>query len=152
MKQGSTHAAPAIHVVYGAEMLLKREAIQSIMDRVLGNAERSLALTEYDGGNAELAPVLDDLRTPPFLAERRLVIVRDADTFITRYRPELEDYADKPSPTGVLLLECKTFPSTTRLYKRVQAIGDVTKCEAVAARNIPGWLEQRGRDAHGVKL
>lgn len=45
-------------------------------------------MSEYDCATttAELASVLDDLRTLPFLSERRLVLVREADKFISLYR------------------------------------------------------------------
>ncbi|MBI4580700.1 MAG: DNA polymerase III subunit delta, partial [Planctomycetes bacterium] len=105
-----------VYAVCGGEPFLKRQAMERITREVLGNADRSLALSEYDGtGPVELAGVLDDLRTLPFLTERRLVVVREADKFITAYREALEDYAAKPSPTGVLLIECKSMPGNTRL-------------------------------------
>ncbi len=146
-------ALPPICVVYGAEAFLKRQAIADIVDRVLGNADRSLALSEYDGGAAiALAGVLDDLRTLPFLSDRRLVLVRDADKFITDNRAALEDYADQPSPTGVLLMECRSFPGSTKLAKRVQAIGEAIECKPVAARAVPGWLVNRCKDSYNKRL
>src|SRR5687768_15703483 len=84
-----------IYVIFGAEAFLKREAMTQIVAQVLGDADPALALSEYDGGGSvDLAAVFDDLRTLPFLTPLRLVIVRDADTFITRCRQELEDYCD----------------------------------------------------------
>lgn len=125
-----------------------------LTDHILGKADRALALSEYEGAGAslELADVLDDLRTLPFLTPRRLVRVCDADSFITRYRQELEDYAENPSTTGVLLLECKTLAANTRLYKRISAVGKVIKCEPIAARKVPAWLVARARDHYGKRL
>lgn len=153
-KEKPSSSKPVVHVVCGPEVFLKQEAIQDIIRRVLGNADRALSLSEYDGASAglPLADVLDDARTLPFLAEKRLVMVRDADSFITRYRSELEEYLDNPSPNGVLLLECKSFPATTRLYKRAQAIGEIIKCEAIKPRTVPGWLADRARKSHGVQI
>lgn len=152
-KSQSSEQAP-VYVVCGPEAFLKRQAIEAIMDRVLGGADRSLALGEYDGSRSslELADVLDDVRTLPFLAERRLVVLRDADAFITRYRAELEAYTESLSPTGVLLIECKALPANTRLYKRVQAAGEVVKCEPIKRRAIPAWLVNRCRESCGVQL
>ncbi len=143
-----------VYVVTGSEGFLKREAIRRISERVLGKADRSLAYTEYDGAAAatELAVVLDDLRTLPFLADRRLVLLYDADTFITKYRQALEDYVGAPSPTGVLLIECKSLPANTRLYKRAQQAGEVIKCEPVKSHQAPGWVISRARESHGVTI
>src|ERR1051325_5813762 len=129
-KSPATSGPAPVYVVHGAEAFLKRQAVTEIIDKVLGNADRSLAFSEYDGSAwVELASVLDDLRTLPFLAERRLVFVRDADTFITNHRQALEDYLENISPTGVLLIECRSFPGNTRLAKRAAAIGESIKCE-----------------------
>jgi DNA polymerase III subunit delta len=142
-----------VYVVHGPEAFLKRQALTGILDRLLAGSDRSLALSEYDGsGNPQLASVLDDLRTLPFLSQRRVVLVRDADSFITNNREALEDYLDHPSSTGVLVMEARSFPGTTRLAKRASAIGECIKCEPVAARNVPSWLIGRARDAYGLKM
>jgi len=142
------------YVVCGPEAFLRREAVRTIADQVLADADRSLALSEFDASTTvpEPAEVLDDVRTLPFLAPRRLVIVRGADDFISRYRLELEKYLEKPCSTGVLLLECRTLPANTRLYKRVQAIGQVIKCEEIKGSAIPSWLTSRCQQAYGVRL
>jgi DNA polymerase III subunit delta len=151
-KPSDSSTPPAVYAVFGPEAFLKREALAGITHEVLGKADRSLSLSEYEGSSAELAPIMDDLRTLPFLADRRLVIIREADPFITRFRPEMEDYADKPSSTGVLVLECKTMPGNTRLHKKINALGGIVACEAVKAAAIGGWIAARSREAHGVQI
>lgn len=142
----------SIGVACGPEPFLKREAIAALMDKILGDADRALALSEYDGSSATLAEVLDDLRTLPFLTRRRVVLVRDADDFITRYRAELEEYAEQPSTTGSLLLECRSMPANTRLYKRIVAVGEVIKCEEMKVYQVRQWLPERCREIHGKQL
>lgn len=151
-KKSDSSAPAAIYAIFGPEAFLKRQALSRITDQVLGQADRALSLSEYEGPAAELAPVMDDLRTLPFLAERRLVIIREADPFITRFRTELEDYADRPSATGVLVLECKSLPSNTRIYKKIAALGGIVPCEAVKRNAIGGWLMSRSREAYGTQL
>lgn len=128
--------------------------MDQIVKDVLGNADRALALSEYDCATttAELASVLDDLRTLPFLTDRRLVMVREADKFITAYREQLEDYAAAPSPTGVLLIECKSMPGNTRLAKQIAKIGQVLKFDALSAYKIPTWLTSYCKDTYGVTI
>lgn len=147
----SKEPAPA-YAVFGPEELLRRQAIAHIIRLVLGDESQHMALAEYEGAEAALAEVLDDLRTIPFLAERRLVIVRDADPFISRYREELERYLSAPSPVGVLLLSCKTLASNTRLYKAIEKVGGVIRCESLSARSVPTWLVERCRTEYRKTL
>jgi DNA polymerase-3 subunit delta len=143
-----------VHVVCGTETFLKRQAMEQIIREVLGDADRALALSEYDCAvtTAELAGVLDDLRTLPFLSKCRLVVVREADKFITLYREELEAYVAAPSPTGVLLIECKSMPGTTRLAKQIARVGRVLKFDPMPAYKIPPWLVSHCRNTYGVAL
>jgi len=140
---------PAIIAVCGQEAFLKRQAIVEWTARLLGDADPALALNEYDGASTStsLAEVLDDLRTLPFLTPCRVVRVSEADAFISRYRAELEAYAEQPSATGVLILECKSLPANTRLYKRIEQVGTVIKCDAIKPFAAPRWVVQRAREA-----
>ena len=151
---GRTPAIVPTYAVIGSELFLRGQAIQRIIEQVRGTADRSRSLSEYDGSKEELslASVLDDVRTLPFLSERRLVLVRDADKFITRYRRELEDYVQQPSPTGVLVLECKVMRAGDRLYKFIDKHGEVVSCEAPKTRDLPGWLMRYTEETYSQKL
>lgn len=151
-KTSTSSAAPAIYAVFGAETFLRRQALARITEQVLGKADRSLSLSEYEGPSAEFAEIMDDLRTLPFLADRRLVIVREADTLITRFRAKLEDYVDQPSTSGVLVLECKSLPGNTRLYKKIAAIGGTIACDAIKPHAVGAWLTARCRDEYGLQI
>ncbi len=146
----------ALYAVCGGESFLRRQAITELSDRILGPADRSLALAEYDGRSDTLEPadVLDDLRTLPFLVERKLVILRDADDFLkdSDHRADLEAYTEKPCERSVFVLECKTLAANTRLYKRIAAAGEVIKCEPIKPYQVPAWLADRARTTYGKRL
>jgi DNA polymerase III delta subunit len=44
----------------------------------------------FDGSDAELAEVLDEVRTFSLLGGRRIVVVSGADPFVSRHRAALE--------------------------------------------------------------
>ncbi|MCA9243424.1 MAG: DNA polymerase III subunit delta [Phycisphaerales bacterium] len=139
---------PPIIVVFGDESFQISQTISRRLDAVLPpEVDRGMAITAYDGalgedaGGPSLAAVMDDLRTPSFFAAVRVVIIRDADKFVTAYREALEAYLEQPSPSGVLLLEVKSFPKTTRLYKRAIEIGgEVIECRRLAERDLPEFV------------
>ncbi len=148
---------PPIVVLYGDEEFAKGERLRETLDRVLPPPiDRGMALCEYDGekseeqGGPSLAAVMDDLRTLPFLAERRAVIVRQADKFVSAWREKLEGYLSSPSPTGVLILTCRSFPKTTRLYKSASAAGgEIIECRKLSVRELAPFVidnaRQRGK-------
>ncbi len=135
MARGANADAPPIVVLFGEDDYARARRLGELLDALLPEGvDRSLAVSEYDGaepedrGGPSAAAVFDDLATRPFLAPRRVVIIRDADVFVSATRERLERYLEHPSPSGTLVLECRSFPKTTRLYKRAVAAG--------------GWVEE----------
>lgn len=127
-----TAKTPPIVVIYGDDNHAKLETLTRTLDAVLPpEVDRALCLTTYDGkenaeqGGPTLAGVIDDLRTLPFLADRRIVVIRNADPFVNAAREPLERYAAAPAATGMLILECRTFLKTTRLAKAITACGGI---------------------------
>jgi DNA polymerase III subunit delta len=129
-----------VYVLYGDDEFLRDEHRRRIVGEVVGGADAELAVASFDA-DSPLSDVLDDLRTLPLMTPCRLVIVRDADAFVTAHRQALEDYLDKPSPTGALLLIVSSWPSTTNLAKRVAKIGQAVACTAPAG-NLGQWIVQ----------
>jgi DNA polymerase-3 subunit delta len=127
-----------VYVVCGADDGLRSRALRELLERIGTDG----SVTEFAGAACGLADVLDEVRTLPLLGDRRVAVVRDADSFITAWREKLEDYLASPCPTGVLVLEPKRWPSNTRLAKLVERIGESVKCEVPSGREFEGWLIQ----------
>ncbi|MBT5140880.1 MAG: hypothetical protein HOM37_17665 [Acidimicrobiaceae bacterium] len=77
-----------VRLIVGDDPVLVGEAVTSAIDDLVGNGDRSLMLellTEMDYRNEdglwESAKVLDAARTPPFLTDRRVVVVRHLSRF-----------------------------------------------------------------------
>ncbi|HEX4607345.1 MAG TPA: DNA polymerase III subunit delta, partial [Urbifossiella sp.] len=79
------------------------------------------------------------------------VVVEPADGFVTNNRPALERYAAQPSPAGVLVLDVKTFPETTKLAKSLPDAAKVA-CKAPPAYKLGGWVQEWAKAGHGKKL
>jgi DNA polymerase-3 subunit delta len=141
---GRTVPTPPIVVVYGDETHQKETALTRTLDTLLPPAvDRALALTAYDGdrsaddGGPSIQSVLEDLTTLPFLTDLRVVLIRAADAFISAHRERLEKYLAAPARTGVLVLECRAFPKTTKLYKAAAAVGgDVIECKRLFGKAL----------------
>jgi DNA polymerase-3 subunit delta len=149
---------PPIVVLFGEESHQKQIALDRTLDQLLPpQVDRALALTTFDveqnpdQGGPTIARVLEDLATLPFLSDRRVVIIRNADPFISAHRERLEQYLEKPSPTGVLILECRSFPKNTRLYKAANALdAELIECKKLVGRALIEFVirEARARDKH----
>jgi DNA polymerase-3 subunit delta len=143
-----------LYVLHGDEPFLKRQVHQAIRRLVLGPQDDGLSLSCYAGDSTSYAAVMDDLRTRPFLSPRRLVIVENADPFVSAERARLEKFVaglDGAAVPGVLVLDVKTWAATTRLAKAVPDAMTIT-CDAPDTRSLPEWCVRRCAAEHGKQL
>jgi len=144
---------PPIIAIYGDEEYQKTRALDRSLAVLLPpEVDRGMALCDYDAtrpedqGGASLATVMDDLGTLPFLSDRRVVMIREADKFITAHREKLERYLKSPAPTGTLILICRSFPKTTKLYKAATAAGgQVVECKKLTGRYLIDFVAGEAR-------
>lgn len=144
-------AVPALCVAFGDEDFLKRLVVAEIRKQVLG-ADGEFSFTRFDGRTAKPREVFDELSTLALFGGRRLVAVSDADDFVSDNRPLLEDFAARPKPGGVLLLEVKSWPKTTRLYKALAAGGLQVECKTPPPAALLKWVAAWARQRHQARL
>ena len=126
MPASSTRVHP-VYAVVGNDRLMRNDALGDILRDLPGEVEE-FPPTRVDGADADLVEVLDEVRTPSLLGDHRVVIVDDADSFISAGRQALERYCSNPSDGGSLILLCNTLARNTRLYKIVSSGGKVVPC------------------------
>ncbi len=144
---------PPVCVVFGDDAFLRQQVLVALRKVVLSEEDAEISLTRFDGPQTELRDVLGELETVGmFGSGQRLVVVEQADSFVTKYRGELEDYAASPYPTGTLVLELKSFPSTTRLYKAVASEGGVIDANAPKGAQLVRWLAKWAQRKHAVEI
>ena len=141
-----------IYAVAGDDAYLRDESIRAITRRAVDGGDTEMALSRVIGDHAKLAEVLDEVRTLPFLAKSRVVVVDNADPFITTYRKELEAYAEKPSSSGVLILSAKSWPGNTKLAKLLDKVGLAIECKTPDERDLPTWLIELAKTRAKVAL
>jgi DNA polymerase III subunit delta len=140
-----------IYALFGDEDFLKRHARARIIDTALGGEDPSFAVAVYSGEKLDFSTVRNELDTLPFLAPARIIVIENADPFVTEHRAALEQCAAKPSSAGVLVLEVKTFPETTKLAK---ALPDAAKlsCKSIATFKLVPWCVEWARTRYKKKL
>lgn len=137
-----------IYVLHGKDAHLRDEARRRVIAQAIGDADPQLCLTSFNAA-AALVDVLDELRTLPFLAPHRVVIVREAESFVSANREALENYFDAPVATASLILEVGAWPSNTKLAKKLKTVGELIECASPEGPKLIGWIraavEARGK-------
>ncbi len=144
--------ADLIYVIAGKDTSDVNARCDKLLDTLLEPEQRAFALFKPEQGQASVTEILDELRTLPFLTERKVVLVKDADKFVSNNRELLEKYFDAPSSTGVLVLTVSSWPSNTKLAKKLAKAGKLITVTQPKAWQLPGKLIEYAHDAHGQRL
>ena len=123
LRAGPGQPIQPVYAVHGDDSYLIRESIRAVAAAVLPDEDREAGVSRFAGPSVPLATVLDEVCTLPFFSRRRLVIVEDADPFVSKHRKDLEAYVAHPSQSGSLLLQVKQWPPKTILAQLVEKGG-----------------------------
>ena len=102
----------------------------------------TVQLIEFDGQQATLADVFDELRSLSLLESYKLVIVDQADPFVTAHRQALERYAKAPVDQATLVLRCQRW-NRGNLDKLIEKVGCLIKCEPYRPAQAQKWVIER---------
>ncbi len=141
-----------IYVIAGKEGSLVNAHCRELLDELLEPSQRATGLFDAEADSVLVSDVLDELRTVPFLTDKRVVLIKGADKFISENRPLLEKYFDKPCPTGRLILTVSNWQSRTNLAKKLSNVGKLIKVTQPKRRELPQRLIKYTNDAHDKKL
>ena len=150
-KADSPADAPVVALV-GPEPQRQREALAEVAASVGADAQRF----DFEGPSAEPGDVFDEARSVAMFGGRRLVVVRDADEFVSRNREATESFLQSLGPAGlggnVLVLRFGSLPKTQRVYKMIDKVGRIVPCEAVKGADAAAWVVRRGKDEYGLSV
>lgn len=141
-----------IYVIAGKDDSLVGAQCGKLLDELMEPSQRITGLFDAEGGSVSAAEVLDELRTAPFLTDKRVVIVRDAEDFVSENRPLLEKYFDNPCPSGRLILVVKSWTGTTRLAKKLVKAGKLISVAQPSRKELPRRVIEYAEDAYGKKV
>jgi DNA polymerase III subunit delta len=142
------------YVLCGDETFLKRQVTLALRTLVLGPNDDGFGTSSHPGDKATWGAVMDDVQTLPMLSPRKLVVVEQADPFVTRERAKLEKYvSDLPAGEvrGVLVLDVQTWAANTKLAKATPDANTIA-CKAPPSHSLPQWCVNWCAAHHGKQL
>jgi DNA polymerase III subunit delta len=133
----------AVFHVTGDDEALVHQAVSDLVHRLVGDADRASMVDDFDDESDELRAVVDAAQTPPFLTERRVVVVRDIGRYPADALGPLVGYLGDPLPTTELVIV-----GGGRLPKSLAEALKAAGAEVVAtaaptrAKDRAGWFDE----------
>ena len=125
---------------------LADEAIEKIMKTHVDPGTQDLALTIFYADETDPGQVAEESRTLPFLVDRRVILVRNANSYMAMATEKrspilpLLDCLESPSESTILMLVAPNADKRKRLFKAFEKNGVVVECPQLDDRNLGNWI------------
>lgn len=139
-----------VYLLMGTEPYYPDLVCDEIIKYALTDSERDFNQTVFYGLDTDAGTVASECRSYPMMAERRLVVLKEAQNMKTL--EDLATYASDPMESTVLVILMHGASADKRraLYKNVQKKGVVLVSDALRDYEMPQWItsfyKSRGLD------
>jgi len=130
-----------MYCLYGEESYFIDQIINAVETSILTEAERSFNQIVLYGKDIDFKAVADNARQFPMMAERRVVVVREAQDL--KSIEKLESYFSQPSPHTVLAFAYKGKKPDKRkkAWKAFAKNGVLFESKRIYDNQLPAWID-----------
>lgn len=141
-------APKPVYAIVGKDPYLQTRALATLLEQFKGDVDRC----DIDPERAQFRDVLDEVRSFAMFGGHKLVVLRDADQFISDHREKLEAYLSAPSSGGTLVLRVNSLPATQRIHKAIAKVGQILPCEPPKLTDLPAWIIRHAKSEHNAVI
>ncbi len=125
------------------EPLLAQRVAEKLTKRLVTPETRDLAFASFHADEADIHEIIETAETYPFLAERRVVLVNEAQHFEKGPASgPLISYLEAPAETAVMILVASAVDRRSKLYKACEKQGLIIGCEELRSNELHEWIQQ----------
>ncbi|HEO71248.1 MAG TPA: DNA polymerase III subunit delta [Candidatus Hydrogenedentes bacterium] len=132
------------------EPVMAERAIERMVQTYVDPATKDLVYAVFHADETDPRDVIAEAETLPFLAERRVLVVRNAEGYMGEDKAKpLIAYIAAPCDTTLLILVASHMDRRTKLFKVCQTNAVVIECPQLSERAVEAWArseaEARGK-------
>lgn len=130
------------------EPALAEQAIQEIIETYVDPSMRDLCLSVFHADETRPGDIVLEAQTLPFLAERRVIIIRNGAHYDTMSGEKnsalspLIHYLQDPPETTLLVIIAAKADKRKKLYKGCQKAGAVVECPQLDDAALAAWVRR----------
>ena len=130
-----------IYLLQGDESYFIDMIVNFITEHALSDSEKVFNQLICYGKDTESRTIMDSARQYPMMAQRRVIILKEAQTM--RDLKKLDSYATHPAESTILVLAHphKKLDGRSALAKAISRNGVVFEAKALYANKLPAWIE-----------
>lgn len=162
LQNSDTLPKSGVCILYGDQRFLMIEVLHQMQRG--GGGDEELQVVRFNANQVLWADLIDELDTQSLFMSSgpKLVVLDDADSFISEYRDKLEGLAQRKNLTGLLVLMSVKSTAGTKLHRYVNESGLIVECnlpttsgggnKRVDDSRLSKWIIARAKQQHGFTL
>ncbi|MDO3409141.1 DNA polymerase III subunit delta [Saccharibacillus sp. CPCC 101409] len=153
VKQIKAGEVSPLYLCHGTEKYRMQEFVNMLENELIAEDQRAFAVAHYDLAETPVELVVEEAETAPFLAERKLIVVRDSALFTAgkesskiEHRVEtLLEYLKNPADYSVLvfLAFAEKLDERKKLVKTFKSSASVISFMPMSGDELAGWVAKQ---------
>ncbi len=140
-----------VYYFYGDEELLKEDLMRQLLHAAVDPGTRDFNLDARSGGALDAESLASMLATPPMMADRRAVVVRETSALGKDARAALDRYVQNPAP-DVLLVLMEPGGERGKPDKMLAALPGAVQFTPLTGDRVPRWIAHHVQTVHKVEI
>lgn len=151
LKQVTEGRLLPVYLLLGEERLFHEELFQAALDRLLPDEEQGFNLSKFNGAELEVETFIRQLETPPFFGNARVIYLEGLENNKTGLDEAVLNGLNRLADGVYLFVSARKLDGRKKTHQGLQKRLNVVDCSPLVAKDLPGWIGQRGQ-AVGLKL
>ena len=137
------------YYITGEDDYQKEDAVSQLIEAALDPQTRDFNLDVRKAPDLDAETLGSLLSTPPMMAERRVIVVRDAGSLKKDARKALDQYLSSPAPDLILIL---TAASGSKSDAGLGEVATVLEFDQLSGDRLPKWISHHATNDLSVRI
>ena len=142
-KRIRNQSVPPLLLLYGPEPYLLSRSLQQLLDSVVPEEARDFNLQTFHARETTPDIIIDNARTFPVFAQRRVVVVRSVDKFKPTDFEAFIPYISDPVPETCLVFIAEKIDKRKKFFQTVQKFGELVEFKKLYDNQIPSFVKDQ---------
>lgn len=138
---------PPVLLLHGEEGYLVEQAARQVIAAVVLPEGRDFNLTIVHGRDLRGNELIEQARTLPVFAARRLVVIRNVQEASTDQLEAFSAYLDDPVPETFLLVTAASIDKRRKFFQKFAQVGEVIEFRRLYENQLPQFIRDRAKEA-----
>ncbi len=131
---------PGLILLYGQESYFVEKGLQAIRSAVVRPEDMDFNLTRFHGRDFSAIDVIEQARTFPVFAERRLIIIKNVHESSANQLDGLLPYIEDPVPETVLLFTAEKIDARRKIFQLLKKTGTAIEFKKIYENQLPSFV------------